>query len=95
MLKGWEKGGKASHSPFRQRQMVQVLHMIAHDKTGSVEMADISKTDAVDDLKYANGVGMVSDQMDDIALRVHAALMRGSRCLVILSQKVVETNLLS
>ena len=88
MLKGWENGGKASHSPLRQRQMFKFC--IAHDETGSVQMVDISMTDALDDLKYANGMGMVSDQMDDIVLRAHAALMRGSRCLGILSQKVVR-----
>ena len=37
-------------------------------------MVDISMTNAVDDLKYANGVSMVSGQLNDIAMRAHSRL---------------------
>jgi hypothetical protein len=70
--KGLEKGRK---SISFVTQTTTNSSSSGHDRDRKCrEMVDISMTDAVDDLKYANGVGMVSGQMDDIAMRAHERL---------------------
>ena len=72
--KGLRKGGKGISFVAQTRTKTN-FPSSAQDKDRKCrEMVDISMTDAIDDLKYANGVSMVSGQLDDIGLRAHSRL---------------------
>ena len=67
--------GKGRKSISFVTQTTTKFSSSAHDRDRKCREVDgISITDAVDDLKSANDVGMVSGQMDDIALRAHERL---------------------